>query len=69
MLVSSFTLAVYVIFITRIFYFISSLHALDTSEKVIQTDCYDVDKVFIQPNSSGDGGTEWWSSKSQLGKL
>ena len=45
------------------------MHALNTLEMVIQTDCYDVDKVFVQANSSSDGATECGSSKSQLGKL
>ena len=45
------------------------MHALDTSEIVIQTDWCDVYEVFVQANSSGDITTECWSSKSQLGKL
>ena len=39
-------------------HFISLLHALDTSEIVIQTDFCDTDEVFVQANSYGDGTTE-----------
>ena len=47
------------------------MHALDTSEIVIQTDWCDVYEVFVQANSSGDVTTESHDqlSKSQLGKL
>ena len=45
------------------------MHALDTSEIVIQTDWCDVYEVFVQANSSGDVTTECRSSKSQLGKM
>ena len=45
------------------------MHALDTSEIVIQTDLCDVYEVFVQENSSSDVTTESQLSKSQLCKL
>ena len=45
------------------------MHALDTSETVIQGDWCDVNGVFVQANSCNDVTTGYRLSKFQLGKL